>query len=100
MNDGQERHFDIDAIAAVARVELSPTEKDMLRGQLEKIVSYVNHMKTLNLDGEEPFRGVAEQCNVYDDDEICVSLDRAAMSANAPATMDGQIAVPRIVEGR
>ncbi|MDR2668046.1 MAG: Asp-tRNA(Asn)/Glu-tRNA(Gln) amidotransferase subunit GatC [Puniceicoccales bacterium] len=96
-NSGQ--HFDVDAIAALARIELAAGEKEMLREQLDRIVSYVNHMKDVDLDGGEQLTAFEEPCNVYDCDEVGESFDRSVAVENAPLAKDGQIAVARVVEG-
>ncbi|MDR0678935.1 MAG: Asp-tRNA(Asn)/Glu-tRNA(Gln) amidotransferase subunit GatC [Puniceicoccales bacterium] len=93
------KHLDIGAIAAVARLAISEGEGEVLANQLERIVSYADRMKELDLDGVEPFFCALPMDSVLADDVADGSLPQEEVLANAPQGKNGQITVPRIVEG-
>jgi aspartyl-tRNA(Asn)/glutamyl-tRNA(Gln) amidotransferase subunit C len=97
--DGKEQIFDIKAIAALARIAIGEEEEKKFSSQLATIVAYVDRMKKLDLSDLEPFSHVLPVCNVFDDDEVGESFSQAVAMSTGPQTKDGQIAVPRVVDG-
>ncbi|MDR2664421.1 MAG: Asp-tRNA(Asn)/Glu-tRNA(Gln) amidotransferase subunit GatC [Puniceicoccales bacterium] len=99
MGEKKERHLDIGAIAALARIAIGREEGELLADQLERIVSYVDRMKELDLEGVEPFFCALPIANALDGDVVGESFPPEVVLANAPESGSGQIAVPRVVEG-
>jgi aspartyl-tRNA(Asn)/glutamyl-tRNA(Gln) amidotransferase subunit C len=92
--------LNVDAIAAIARIAVDEEEEKMLTDQLGRIVSYVGRMKELDLEGVEPFFCALPVDSVLAEDRADVSFPPETILANAPQRKDGQIAVPRVVEGQ
>lgn len=90
--------IDLDNLARLARLELTPEEKDKLGPQLERIVGYVNQLSRVNVDGIEPMAHAVEFENVWREDEAVEPLDREKGLANAPLQRDGMVVVPRVIE--
>ncbi len=75
---------DVEKVALLARLQLSPAELDILTGQLAQIVGYVAQLSELNTDGVSPMAHAVEVTNVFRDDVACPSLPREQALANAP----------------
>ena len=89
---------DIRKVASLARLSLSDDELATYGDQLSKILSYVQLLDEVDIDGVAPMPHAVEQQNVFRRDERRDSLPREAALSNAPKT-DGQFfQVPKILE--
>ena len=94
---GTER-IDVAYVANLARLELDPDMAVRFQRQMETIIAYVRKIGELNVDGIEPTSHGQPVYNVLRDDVLTPGLDRARVLANAPACLDDEFKVPRIVE--
>jgi len=89
---------DVEHVARLARLDLTPEEKERMRSQLDAILGYVEQLQRVDTAGVEPTAHVLPLANVMRDDEVRPSYPVEAMLANAPEPQDGQFRVPRILE--
>ena len=89
---------DVEAVARLARLQLTEPETEVLREQLSAILTYIDKLRALDTDGVEPTSHAVPLLNVMRDDapEPCLPAD--AMLANAPDRVDEFFRVPRIIE--
>jgi len=80
---------DVEKVALLGRLRLSPEELDRMTAQLGAIVGYVDLLAELNTDDVEPMAHAVELTNVFRVDEERPSLPVAEALANAPH-QDGQ----------
>lgn len=90
--------FNIQYIAHLARLALTPEEEATLAAQLGSILSYVEKLKEVDVTGVEPTAHVAPRLNVTRPDEIAPGLSHEDALRNAPAQANGLFVVPKIVE--
>ncbi len=90
--------IDIDHVARLARLELSPDVKERLRAQLLLILEHAAKVGEVATDDVEPTAYAIPRSNVLRPDEVTPSLDKEAVLANAPERLDDRFKVPRIVE--
>ena len=91
--------IDVDKVAKLARLELSPDEHDKIAADMEKIVGFVDMLSELNLDGVEPTAHAVPLVNVLRKDIMKESFQRDAMLENAPAVVDEElIKVHQVIE--
>lgn len=90
--------IDIDHVAKLARVQLTDDEKARMRDQLAVILEHAAKVGEVAADEVEPTASPIPQVNVFRDDKPEPSLPHDAALANAPASTDGRILVPRIAE--
>ncbi len=90
--------IDIDHVARLARLELSPDVKERLRAQLLLILEHAAKVGEVATDDVEPTAYAIPRSNVLRPDETTPSLDKEAVLANAPEREDDRFKVPRIVE--
>jgi aspartyl-tRNA(Asn)/glutamyl-tRNA(Gln) amidotransferase subunit C len=91
-------NVDVDHVARLARLALTPEEKARIGEQLAKILTYIDTLNRLDTEGVEPTTHAVPVVNVMRDDEVgpCLSPDEAL--ANAPDRVEGFFRVPRIIE--
>jgi aspartyl-tRNA(Asn)/glutamyl-tRNA(Gln) amidotransferase subunit C len=91
-------HIDVAYVANLARIELTAAERDLFQRQLDTILAYVRQLAEPDVEGIEPTsHGQAIPCALRPD-EVVAGLDREVVLANAPARLDDEFLVPRIVE--
>ena len=85
-------------IATLARLSLTPEEKEHFREQLSAILEYAQRLQQLDTSGVPPTAQVTGLTGVLRDDVIEASLTQDEALANAPAAQDGFFAVPAVLE--
>lgn len=90
--------MNIDKLAHLARLELTPEEKQKFAGQLDSILVYFEQLKAVNVEGVTPSAHAFEVFAELRADEAGPTLDAASWLRNAPAARDNQIVVPRVVD--
>jgi aspartyl-tRNA(Asn)/glutamyl-tRNA(Gln) amidotransferase subunit C len=90
--------FDIQYVAHLARIELTPDEQQRLGAQLGQILGYVDKLKEVDVAGVEPTAHAFPLVNVTRPDEARPSLPHDDALRNAPRAANGLFVVPKIVE--
>lgn len=90
--------LDIDYVANLARLALTPAEKEKFARQLGDVLHYVEKLGSVDVSGVEPTAHAFPVENVWQADEPRAGLPVDAALRNAPAARDRMIAVPKVVE--
>lgn len=90
--------FDIQYVADLARVALTPEEAQRLGAQLGNILGYVEQLRSVDVSQVEPMSHAFPLVNITRTDEVAPSLPRDEALANAPLKANGLFMVPKIVE--
>jgi aspartyl-tRNA(Asn)/glutamyl-tRNA(Gln) amidotransferase subunit C len=85
-------------VAELARLDLVSGEEELLTGQLNAILKYMDQLGEVDTAGVEPTSHVLPLTNVMRDDVAHECLSTAEALANAPAADRGHFAVPKILE--
>ncbi|MCL6501368.1 MAG: Asp-tRNA(Asn)/Glu-tRNA(Gln) amidotransferase subunit GatC [Pirellulales bacterium] len=80
---------EVEKVSLLGRLRLTEEELALMTAQLGQIVEYVQLLSELNTDDVEPMAHAVELSNVFRDDVLVASYDRAEMLANAPRS-DGE----------
>ena len=91
---------DVEHVAKLARLEITETEKETFAQQLSGILTYVEKLNALKMEGVEPTATVLGQTNVFREDKARPSLSVEKALANAPERTDGFFVVPKIIGER
>ena len=91
---------DVEKVALLARLKLSPAELELLTTQLGQILTYVDILNEVDTEDVEPMAHAVEMSNVFREDEQRPSLPRELALANAPKTDGRYFLVPPILEAR
>ena len=86
----------VEHVARLARLSLSPDEKERFARELQEILSYAETIQALDTDGVEPMSHAAAT-EVLRDDATRPSLDRERVLAEAPDAASGLFRVPRVI---
>ena len=90
---------DVEHVAALARLGLTPEETEQMRDQLSSILEHIAALNELDVAAIPPTAQVVELTNVWRDDEVRPSLPRHAVLANAPRQRDGFFEVHAVLGG-
>jgi len=91
---------DVEKVAQLARLAVTPTEKDTFAKQLSQILTHVEKLNQYETMGVEPTSTVMGQVNVFREDVIRPSLPSDRALANAPERDADGFVVPKILEER
>jgi len=89
---------EIDHIALLARLDLSPAERERAATELSQILEHFEQLAALDTENVEPTSHVMPVVNVLRRDEVRPGLTLDAVLQNAPEHAAGQFQVPRVVE--
>ena len=87
----------VEHIAVLARLKLSPQEVEKFTHELTVILEYVDQLKSVNTDGVEPKDQFITAENVFRNDKVRPSLLRQQALANAPDKDDEFFRVPKVI---
>ena len=90
--------IDVNYVAHLARISLSPEEAGKIGAQLGQILAYMAKLNELDVSQVEPTAHAVPLVNVTRSDEIGSSLTTDEALRNAPAAANGLFLVPKIVE--
>ncbi len=89
----------VDYVSLLSRLKLPQEEKAQMAAELEKIVSYMDVLNTLDTVAVEPMSHVFPLKNVLRADQVEPSSPRPELLKNAPGQDDEAFLVPKAVEG-
>ena len=90
--------LNIDHVANLARLALTPAEKAEFSRQLGDVLAYIEQLRQVDVSQVEPTAHAFPICNVWADDVPRPGLPVEAALRNAPAQRDHMIVVPVVVE--
>ena len=88
----------VEHIAELARLALTPDETVLYQDQLSHILGYFERLQELDTESTEPTASVLPLHSVMRDDVAQTPFARDDILANAPATRDGCFVVPRVLD--
>lgn len=93
---------DVQRIAQLARLELSPEASASMLGQLNSFFHIVDQMQAVDTRGVEPLytplSAVSAVTLRLRDDVVSENNQREANQSSAPAVEDGLFLVPKVIE--
>ncbi len=90
--------LNIDHVAHLARLALTPEEKAKFATQLGDVLAYIEQLKKVDVSGVEPTAHAFPVYNVWADDVAQPGLPVEAALKNAPAQRNNMVVVPKVVE--
>lgn len=90
---------DVEHIAKLAKLKFSDSEKEKLRGELNKILDYIDTLNEItDLDKVEPLDNINETENVFREDIAKKCLTKEEALKNAPSKTDNFFKVPKVLD--
>ncbi len=90
--------LNIDRIAQLARIALTPEEKEKFSAQLADVLTNIEKLRQVDVTGVEPTAHAFPVYNVWADDVAKPGLSVEDVLRNAPEKRDNMIVVPKVVE--
>jgi aspartyl-tRNA(Asn)/glutamyl-tRNA(Gln) amidotransferase subunit C len=88
----------VEHIARLARLKLTPEEIERYRLQLSAILDYANRLQAVDTSGIPPTSSVLPPRSVLREDRAHPGLPQPDLLRNAPDSKDGQFRVPPVLE--
>ena len=90
--------IDVDHVARLARLALTPEEKERFGKQLGLILEHAERVQAVAAEDVAPTSHPVPRSNVFREDEPAPGLTHEDALSSAPEEEDGRFRVPRIVE--
>ena len=90
--------LNIDHVANLARLALTPEEKAMFAQQLGNVLHHIAELSKVDVTGVEPTAHAFAVTNVWQEDVARPGLPVDQALRNAPAQRDHMVVVPKVVE--
>lgn len=90
--------LDIDHVAKLARVALTPEEKATFAVQLGSVLHHIEQLAKVDVAGVEPSAHAFAVHNVWQEDVARPGLSAEQALRNAPAQRENMVVVPKVVE--
>ena len=90
--------LNIDQIAKLARVALTPEEKATFAAQLGSVLHHIEQLGKVDVSGVEPSAHAFAVHNVWQEDVARPGLSADQALRNAPAQREHMVVVPKVVE--
>lgn len=90
---------EVEYIAKLSKLELSPSEKEIYCAQLSSVLEYVEQLEGVNTEGVLPMANITGLENAYREDAIVESaISHDDIAKNAPEFKDGSFVVPGVFD--
>lgn len=88
----------VDKLAHLARLSFDGQEKEGIKQDLQKMITFVEKLNELDLEKVEPLIHMSPEVNVLRNDEIRGSVSREKALKNAPKTDGEFFLVPKVIK--
>jgi aspartyl-tRNA(Asn)/glutamyl-tRNA(Gln) amidotransferase subunit C len=88
----------IDKLAHLSRLEFAESEKQEIKGDLEKMIGFFDKLNELDTTGVEPLLHMSENVNIFRKDEVQGQISREEVFRNAPVHDDQFFKVPKVIK--
>ncbi len=88
----------VDKLAHLARLSFDGQEKEGIKQDLQKMITFVEKLNELDLENVEPLIHMSPEVNVLRNDEIRGSVSREEALKNAPKTDGEFFLVPKVIK--
>ncbi len=94
----EQPRIDVSYIARLAKLDLTADETARFTDDLDQILAYVAQLESWDTTGVAPMYNPLPTPDALRSDVPAESLSNDDAIANAPAALDGQFRVPKVVE--
>ncbi len=86
----------VDKIAELARLEFNASDKENIKKDLSKILTYIDKLNEIDTDGVEPLIHISDECNVLREDVVEQNISQQEALKNAPDKNSDYIKIPKV----
>jgi len=88
----------VQQLADLARLEFSEQEKTEIKGDLQRMITFVEKLNELDTTHVKPLLHMTADRNVLREDTVVPSITREEGLSNAPAANDQYFKVPKVIK--
>ena len=88
----------VDKLATLSRLEFDGKDKVEIRGDLNRMLDFVDKLNELDTSGVEPLIYLSDEKNVLRADEMNRTISQKEALSNAPKKDSDYFKVPKVVE--
>lgn len=88
----------VDDLARLARLSFVKEEREEIKGDLQKMIAFIEKLNELDTTGVEPLLHMSDAINVLRKDEVQGSVTMQEALANAPLHDGRFFKVPKVVK--
>ncbi len=85
-------------VARLARIAISDNDAEVMTGELNGIIGWVEQLNEVDVEGVEPMTSVVASAIKMRDDGVTDGGYAEKIVANAPASEDNYFMVPKVIE--
>jgi len=90
----------LENIAHLARLEFVDDEKEKIKNDLSRMLSFIDQLNELDTSNVEPLIYLSDRINVLRNDEVHQEITQKEALKNAPLKDSDYFKVPKTIEGR
>ncbi|TDH27879.1 Asp-tRNA(Asn)/Glu-tRNA(Gln) amidotransferase subunit GatC [Segetibacter sp. 3557_3] len=87
----------VDKLAELSRLKFEEHEKEGIKENLQKMISFIEKLNELDTTGVEPLLFMTDTVNNWREDEVKGSISREEALKNAPSADTGFFKVPKVI---
>ncbi|MBA2249426.1 MAG: Asp-tRNA(Asn)/Glu-tRNA(Gln) amidotransferase subunit GatC [Chitinophagaceae bacterium] len=88
----------VDKIAKLARLGFDANNKEKIKYDLKRMITFIEKLNELDTTGVEPLMYMSDSINVLRDDEVKVSITHEQALQNAPLHDENFFKVPKVIK--
>lgn len=88
----------VQQLADLARLEFNDQERVEIRGELQRMITFVEKLNELDTTHVKPLLHLTDDYNVFREDRVIPSTTREEALQNAPAATEVYFKVPKIIK--
>ena len=88
----------IEKLAQLSMLQFNEAEKEAIKGDLQKMIGFIDKLQELDTTGVEPLMHMSEEVNVLRDDVVGNMLTREQALKNAPHHDEAYFKVPKVIK--
>ena len=88
----------VNRLALLGRLEFTDAEKEEIRSDLERMISFVDKLNELDTEGLEPVLHMSAEVNKLRKDVIGGSVSSEEALLNAPGKLNHFFTVPKVIK--
>jgi aspartyl-tRNA(Asn)/glutamyl-tRNA(Gln) amidotransferase subunit C len=88
----------IEKLAQLSMLQFSETEKQEIKGDLQKMIGFIDKLQELDTTGVEPLMHMSEEVNVLREDSVGNMISREEALKNAPRHDSAYFQVPKVIK--
>lgn len=88
----------INNLSQLARLEFNDEEREEIKNDLQKMISFIDKLNELDTSGVEPLLHLSDNINALREDEVKGSISRDEAFKNAPLHDEQFFKVPKVIK--